>query len=128
MNTPGKRILIVEDGQTLNRMIQFLLRSRGYIIEYAYDGMEALEVLKKNTPHAIILDLMMPKMNGYKLLEKLKKDDQHKRTPIIILSSLDAGTNSKKLLSMGACDYIEKPFMSAAFLEKVSNALATSVN
>ena len=123
----GKKVLIVEDGPPLNRMIQFLFTSKGYSTEYAYNGIEALEILKKTTPDAIILDLMMPEMDGYELCETLKKNKQYKETPIIVLSALNADKNRDRLISMGASDYIEKPFISADLLEKVSAALTPPV-
>ena len=95
---------------------------------YAYNGIEALEILKKTTPDAIILDLMMPEMDGYELCETLKKNKQYKETPIIVLSALNADKNRDRLISMGASDYIEKPFISADLLEKVSAALTPPVS
>ena len=128
MSAFGKKVLIVEDGQALNRMIQFLLMSKGYIIEYAHNGIEAMEILKTTTPDAIIMDLMMPDMDGYELCETLKKSNQYKETPIIILSALDADKHWDSLKSMGASDYIEKPFRSSDLLEKVSTALTPPAN
>jgi len=128
MSASGKKVLIVEDGEALNRMIQFLLMSKGYLIEYAHNGIEAMAILEKTRPDAIILDLMMPEMDGYELCERLKKNKQYKETPIIILSSLEACRHGNILKSMGASDYIEKPFTSSDLLEKVSTALASSVN
>ena len=128
MNTNGKRVLIVEDAAPLNRMIQFLLNSKGYVTDCAYNGIEALEALEKAAADAIILDLMMPEMDGFELYETLKKNNQYKETPIIVLSALDADNNRNRVKLMGAADYIEKPFISRDLLEKVSTALTPSVN
>ena len=128
MHTSGKSILIVEDAGPLNRMIQILLTSKGYVTDCAHNGIEALEILKKTTPDAIILDLMMPEMDGYELCEALKKNNQYKETPIIILSALDADKHRDSLISMGASDYIVKPFLPGDLLEKVSTALTPSVS
>ena len=128
MNAAGKRVLIVEDTGPLNRMIQILLSSKGYVTDSASNGMEALEALEKTAADAIILDLMMPEMDGFEFYEKLKANEKHKGTPIIILSALEAKKGRERLMSMGASDYIVKPFVSNDLLEKVSIALTPSVN
>ncbi len=128
MSSFGKRVLIVEDGRTLNRTLQFLLRSRGYVIESAYNGKEALKIIKKVRPDVIILDLMMPEMDGFEFCEKLKNNNRLKGTPIIVLSALDPKPIMDRLISLGISDYVEKPFISIELLKKVSTALLSSVN
>jgi DNA-binding response OmpR family regulator len=128
MNTAGKRVLIVEDAGPLNRMLQILLSSKGYVTDSAYNGIEALESLEKTAADAIILDLMMPEMDGFEFYERLKSNEKYKQTPVIILSALEAKKGRERLMSMGASDYIVKPFLSNDLFEKVSTALTPSVN
>ena len=123
MNTDGKRVLIVEDAGPLNRMLQFLLSSKGYVTDSASNGIEALEALEKTAADAIILDLMMPEMDGFEFYERLKANEKYKQTPVIILSSLEAEKGRERMMSMGASDYIVKPFVSNDLIGKVSNAL-----
>ena len=128
MNIAGKKVLIVEDAGPLNRMLQILLSSKGYITDSAYNGIEALKALEKTSADAIILDLMMPEMDGFEFYERLKENKKHKETPIIVLSSLEAEKGREKIMSMGASDYIVKPFVSSDLFEKVSNALTRVSN
>ena len=127
MNTDGKRVLIVEDAGPLNRMLQFLLSSKGYVTDSASNGIEALDALEKKAADAIILDPMMPEMDGFEFYERLKANEKYKQTPVIILSALEANKGRERLMSMGASDYIIKPFLPGDLLEKVSTALRPSV-
>ena len=123
MPMTNKKVLIVEDSKAQNKMLQFLFTAKGCIVEYANNGIEALEVLKETTPDAIILDLMMPEMDGFELCERLKENEQYEETPIIILSTLQEDANKERLISMGACDYVEKPFKPADLVDRVAKVL-----
>ena len=128
MATSDKTVLIVEDSNVQNKMLQFLFASRGYIVEYATNGIDALGILHKTTPDVILLDLMMPEMDGFELYERLKENEQSRETPVIILSSLKKDEHRERLISMGACDYVEKPFNPADLVERVSKSLMFSIN
>ena len=128
MATSGKTILIVEDSNVQNKMLQCLFAAKGFIVEYATNGIEALGILHKARPDVILLDLMMPEMDGFELCERLKESEQSKETPIIILSSLKKDDHGEKLISMGASDFVEKPFNPADLVERVSKSLTFSVN
>ena len=119
-----KTVLVVEDDEKLNRMMKYLFMSKGYKVESAINGLDALDVLEKTKPDIIILDLMMPKMDGFELCERLKRDDsQYKDIPVIILTALKEDKNKDKLKSMGASDYIEKPFGPLDLIERVLKLL-----
>ena len=128
MATSDKIVLIVEDSNVQNKMLQFLFASRGFIVEYATNGIEALGILHKTRPDVILLDLMMPEMDGFELYERLKENEQSRETPVIILSSLKKDEHRERLISMGACDYVEKPFNPADLVERVSKSLMFSIN
>jgi len=104
-----KTILLVDDDPLINRMYQVRLSQDGYDIEIAANGEEALIAVRKHKPNLILLDLMMPKMNGIEVLKELKKDDKTKDIKILILTNLeDKDGNLEKVKEMGAIDYLVK--------------------
>ena len=115
--------MIVEDAPSVNRMIQYLFMARGFRVEAAFNGLEALSLLEQMRPDAIILDLMMPEMDGFKLCEKLKQDARFRDIPVIILSAMKEDEHADRLLAMGAADYFEKPFISVDLVERVTRAV-----
>lgn len=123
MTVAGKSVLIVEDEERLNRMVKYLFMAKGCKVESATNGIEALEVLKETTPDAIVLDVMMPEMDGFTLCERLKGDSKYKDIPVIVLSTLKEEENRERLISMGACDYVEKPFKPEDLVERVQKTL-----
>lgn len=102
------RILLAEDEQDLNRIITQKLCSDGYSVDSCHDGMEAMECLDCADYDAIILDVMMPKANGYEVLSHLRKKSI--KTPVIFLTARDSVEDRVKGLDSGANDYMVKPF------------------
>lgn len=128
MTTSDKTVLIVEDSNIQNKMLQFLFAAKGYVVEHAPNGIEALGILNKTIPDVILLDLIMPEMDGFELCGIIKENEQSRETPIIILSTLKEDEHRERLISMGVCDYIEKPFNPADLVERVSKSLTFSDN
>ena len=102
------RILVVEDSQDLNLLIVKTLKKAGYSVDGCYDGEEAKLHLLGAEYDAILLDIMMPKLNGYDLLEQLR--EQGIDTPVLFLTAKDAIADRVKGLDLGADDYLVKPF------------------
>jgi DNA-binding response OmpR family regulator len=100
--------------------------SRGLKVETAINGIEAFDEIKKKRPDIIILDLMMPGMDGFEFCEKIKADSQYKDIPVIVVSALPSSSNRTRLLSMGAADYIQKPFDSSELVNRIEEVLNTS--
>ena len=123
MSNVEKTILIVEDGETLNKMLKYLFMSKGIKVESAVNGRDALELLKLGPPDLFIIDLMMPEMDGFELCEHLRSMDQYRQTPIIVLSALKEESNSRRLAGLSVAHYMEKPFSPADLVEKVSALL-----
>lgn len=118
-----KKILVTDDSPTMVAMIKELLESDGYSVIIASDGQEALEKAKKEKPDLIILDLMLPKIDGYKVCAILKFDKNYGKIPIIILTAR-AGESDKELGTEVRADaYVTKPFESGAFLAKVKELI-----
>jgi len=121
-----KRILVVDDEGELVKAIQIRLGQAGYESLVAYDGQEGLAKAQKEKPDLIILDLMLPKMDGYKVCGMLKNDTRYKKIPIIMLTARAQDTDEKTGLEVGADAYITKPYKHEAVLAKIKELLKES--
>ncbi len=117
-----KRILIIEDDISIHECLEELLRNNGYDTCNAYSGTEALLLLEKEKYDLILLDLMLPGMNGEQIIEKIKD------TPIIVLSAKISSDDKVNCLLSGANDYITKPFNSNELLARVEVQLRSKNN
>lgn len=116
------KILIVDDEVHLARILQFTLEHAGFEVRTAFDGKEALEQAKKERPDLVILDLMLPIIDGYKVCNILKNDEEFKTVPIIILSARDLSREDLEE-PISADLYMEKPFNTGTLIEKISELL-----
>lgn len=103
-----KKILIVEDEEFLVTAMKDNLEAEGCTVDTAQNGEEAIERIKKERPNLILLDLLMPKRDGFYVLEEVKKNPKWKLIPIIVLSNLGGDAEIKRALEMGADDYFVK--------------------
>ncbi|MEI6296063.1 MAG: response regulator [bacterium] len=107
------KVLIIEDDPLLSEMVALRLQKDGYEVSSSFNGKEGLVKAKEVIPHIILLDLNMPIMNGFEVLEKLKQDSEMKEIPVIIFSSLgDREENVQKCKALGADDFIIKSQLS----------------
>lgn len=118
-----KRILVVDDEVDLSEMIRFRLQANGYEILLAHDGQQALEVARKERPDLIILDLMLPKMDGYKVCGLLKMDSRYAAIPIIIFTAKAQEEDKKLAEEAGANAYLMKPFEPKVLLDKIKELI-----
>lgn len=118
-----KRILIADDEEDVVSALQFTLEKEGYECLTAYDGKEALDKAKKDHPDLIVLDIMMPKMNGYEVSRFLKFDVRFKQIPIIMLTARTQAKDKEIGQETGADVYITKPFEMDALVSTVKNML-----
>lgn len=119
------KILIIEDEPQINRLIELVLQSAGYWkINKAFDGREALEMTKKDKPDLILLDIMIPELNGFKLCKIIKEDKNLNSIQIIILSAKKMEEDILKGFENGAIDYISKPFSNKILLARIRAHLA----
>jgi len=118
-----KRILLVEDETDLVRAMQVRLEAAGYDVLAAYDGQEALEKAKKEKPDLIVLDLLLPKMDGYKVCGLLKKDTRYAKIPIVILTAKAQEEDRKLGKELDADAYITKPFDYQVILSKIEELI-----
>lgn len=117
------RILIVDDTDDNIRVLGTILRKRNYLINVAQNGVQALKLVEKVKPDLILLDIMMPEMDGFDACEKLKESAQTKDIPIIFLSAKSEKDDVIKGFKLGAVDYITKPFNSTELLARVETHL-----
>ncbi|GFR38076.1 DNA-binding response regulator [Insulibacter thermoxylanivorax] len=115
------KILVVEDEPTLSRLLSYNLTQEGYEAEVIDNGMEALQACMDQTFDLIILDVMLPGMSGFEVLEKLRK--RGVKTPVIILTARNGEEEIVQGLKLGADDYVTKPFGVAELLARVSAVL-----
>lgn len=117
-------ILLVEDERSLSGVLGYELKRSNFDVEFAYDGEEALEKLEKIKPDLILLDLILPKINGFDVLEKIKQDFDTRLIPVIVLSNLGSDDDIKRAIKLGAVDYYVKaqhPLLE--IVEKISKFL-----
>jgi len=117
------KILVVDDDPVNRDFFQLMLSKLGFIVEEAYDGMDALEKLKKVKPDIILLDNIMPRMSGFELTKILKKDSVFGEIPIIMFSALDDVQDKLAGFELGVDDYITKPFNFSEVLARIKAAL-----
>jgi DNA-binding response OmpR family regulator len=119
------RVLVVDDDKTLLDMYTERLKASGYMVYFANDGEEALSRAVDTLPHVILLDVMMPKINGFDVLGILKKTPETRNIPVIILTALAQENHRKKGLGEGASDYIVKSdIMPREVIQKIEAVIA----
>ncbi|MEH7112809.1 response regulator transcription factor [Neobacillus niacini] len=120
-----KTILVVEDEQTISRVLAVYLQHAGYIVVQAYDGEEALRLFNDHTPNLVLLDVMLPGKDGWGILEEIRKISA---CPVIMLTALGDIDYRLKGLNQGADDYITKPFVGEEVIARVHAVLRRSAN
>ncbi len=119
------KILLIEDEENFRKVYHDIFTRDGYQVLGAKDGPEGLEMLKSERPDLVLLDLKIPKMSGFKVLEKMKEDPQIKDIPVIIFSVLGQEPDVRKGLELGAADYMTKGFYSPREIgSKIRSVLA----
>lgn len=114
-----KRVLLVEDTDSVQLLVKRWLTGDGYEVDVASDGIEALEKAKSNVPDLILLDVMMPGLNGYAVCRQLRENEQTKKTPIIIVTALPTALDSKEGKLSGANEVIVKPLNREDLIRKI---------
>jgi DNA-binding response OmpR family regulator len=113
-------VLIIEDNPQTVKLVKFILGKNDYSTISAKDGEEGLRMAREKKPDLIILDLMLPEMDGYQVCETLKTDPNTKEIPVIVLTALDTGADFEKALEKKADWYIAKPFEAQHLLKRVN--------
>src|SRR2546425_563509 len=116
-------ILVVDDDQRNVRLMESILRGSGYRVAKAYDGEEALSLVEREPPDLLLLDVMMPKMSGFELCQRLKGRYETRLLPIILVTALNALEDKVQALEYGADDFLSKPINKVELLAKVRSVL-----
>ena len=119
----GKKVLVVDDEIHIIRILNYKLTSAGYEVLQARDGNEALEVASRDKPDLIFLDIMMPGISGFEVLESLKQDPATRDIPVVILSAKGQDSDRSRGLGLGVVDYIVKPFSPSLILQKTQDLI-----
>lgn len=118
-----RKIVLAEDEPQIARLIEFKLKKEGYDVTWKENGEEALKAIKADKPDLILLDIMMPVMDGYEVLRRLKEDENLTDIPVIMLTARAQEKDVVKGIDLGAEDYITKPFHPAELLARVKRIL-----
>jgi DNA-binding response OmpR family regulator len=118
-----KRILAVDDERVIARLMEHHLTRAGYDVAVAHDGAEALEKVREFSPDLVILDVMMPKLDGFEVLRRLKDDPQTESIPVIMLTARSESEDALQGYDSGAQWYLSKPFDPEVLLSYVRNVL-----
>ncbi len=102
------KILVVEDEQILHKALEEFLVDEKFEVFGAYDGEEAIKLIKTKKPDLILLDIVLPKKNGYEVLDAIKSDDETKKIPVILLTNLESMEDIQKAFDKGATTYLVK--------------------
>ena len=117
------RIFIAEDDEGILELLVTRLRIAGYLTTQEKDGLAALEAIRRNPPSACILDVNMPRMDGFQVLKRLRGDPLTAHVPVLILTARRAPDDIKTAIRLGATDYLSKPFNDEQLLARVARLL-----
>ncbi|NCO51236.1 MAG: response regulator [Deltaproteobacteria bacterium] len=118
-----KKILIVEDEESLLKLESILLTTKGYLVQGVSTGLAALEAVNEELPDLILLDVMLPKMDGFEVCARLKSDPVTRDIPIILLTAKKTPEDLTRGAEVGADQYITKPFKSAMVIDVIEQLL-----
>ncbi len=118
------KVLIADDEPNILISLEYLMKREGYDVYVARDGQEALDVVRRERPGLLLLDVMMPKKTGFEVCQELRADDSVKDTRVLMLTAKGRDTDIARGLAMGADAYMTKPFSTKELVQKVRDLLA----
>lgn len=118
------KVLIADDEPNILISLEYLMKREGYAVSVARDGQEALEVLQREQPRLVLLDVMMPRKSGFEVCQALRADEVLKDTIVLMLTAKGRETDVAKGLALGADAYMTKPFSTKELVQKVRELLA----
>ena len=118
-----KTVLIIDDENYINRLVQFNLVADGYNVITATNGREGLELIKKNRPDLVILDIAMPEFDGFAVLEKMRADNSLRSIPVLVLTAKVMEEVEKRAINLGAAGFITKPFSPANLSVRIKDII-----
>jgi twitching motility two-component system response regulator PilG len=119
-----KHILVVEDEESLLKLESILLTSRGYRVTGANDGLAALRIIAEDRPDLVLLDIMMPGIDGFEVCRRIKDDPVTRDIPVVMLTAKKSTADQTRGVEAGAAAYVTKPFKSLKIIEIIEGLLA----
>ncbi len=119
-----RKILIVDDEPNIVMTLEYAFKKKGYEVFIARDGSEAMEILKHNVPDMVLLDIMMPQVDGYQTLEWIRENEELKNVKVIFLTAKNKSTDVEKGMNLGVNKYMTKPFSVKKIVNEVTEMLA----
>jgi two-component system, OmpR family, alkaline phosphatase synthesis response regulator PhoP len=119
----GKKILIADDEEDLRRVVELYLQSLGYEVFTAFDGLDAISMAQTEKPDLIVLDVMMPVLDGFEVARKLKAEAETREIPIVMLSAAGQKDSVQRGIEAGAREYMVKPFEPHKLAQVIGNIL-----
>ncbi|MCU0325639.1 MAG: response regulator [Spirosomaceae bacterium] len=120
------KVLVVDDEPNILLSLEFLMKKEGFLVYIARDGEEAFEIIRREKPQIVLLDIMMPKVDGYQVCRFIREDNSFNHAKVVFLSAKSKEVDIEKGYEIGADLYIPKPFSTRDLVKKV-NLLATDV-
>lgn len=120
----GKRVLVVDDEPNIVLSLEFLMKKAGFEVEVARNGQEALEAIARRPPDVLLLDVMMPEMDGFEVCERLRAEPRGRATKVVMLTARGRDSERQRGLALGADAYVTKPFSTRELVERVKAMLA----
>ena len=120
----SRKIVVVDDEYFISRSLSFIFEKEGYACSIANDGEAALEVIRRERPDLVFLDIGMPRMNGYQVCREIRRDPDIKNTYVIMLTAMGQEVDQEASLEAGANEYMLKPFNPRLVRERVAEILA----
>ncbi len=117
----GKHLLVVDDSPSVRRVVSSMLKQHNWEVQMARDGIEALEMITAQAPAAVLLDIEMPRMDGYELISTLRAQDQYRTLPLIVLTSRAASKHQQRAMLLGASAYVVKPYQDEELLKIIDS-------
>jgi DNA-binding response OmpR family regulator len=119
----GTKVLLVEDEEALRRVMRDLLEREGYVVSEARDGIQALDEVDRHAPDVIVLDLNLPGLDGYSVLQQLRSRPATRDIPVMVLTAKGDEDNEVRVFELGADDFITKPFRARALSARLEAVL-----
>lgn len=123
----GKHILVVDDSPSVRRVVSNMLKQHGWTVQMARDGVEALEMISLETPAAVLLDIEMPRMDGYELISTVRAQEQYRTLPLVVLTSRAAAKHQQRAMSLGASAYVVKPYQDEELISTINSLVYGAV-
>ena len=121
-----KRVLVVDDDSQLTGLVKMSLELNDFLVEEAWDGDKALRMMKKKAPDLLVLDLMMPRKDGWEILREVREDPGLAGVPVIMLTAVKSPSDAARAWEMGADGYVTKPFNPSSLTVRVRELLETT--